>query len=246
MAIALVQSTKKVVTGVNNTTLAYGSNVTAGNLLCNAQSQFQAGAATITTPTDTLAHTYAGMVAEQSLVAGTIKLRSFYVENASGGADTVTFDMSGASTGDITVVVAEFSGALTAAALDQTSSATDSSGSSTAVNSGATAAIAQADEMVWGAMLHDSGSNLTITQGGGASLVQENEGGAANMPIATSYLIVAAIATYSATWTISSGAQWAAHVATFKAAGGGGGTNMPITLTGPGGGFAGQSRGWAA
>lgn len=213
MAIALVQSVKKVVTGVNNTTLAYPSSVTAGNLLCNTHGHWVSGSAlAITTPTDTLTHTYAGMVAEQTETFN--KLRSFYVANCSGGANTVTFDIAGASTGDITVVVAEFSGAATTTPLGVTSSAVTTGSSA---SSGTTAALDQADGMLWGALSH-SGADTTITETGGASLLQENEGGTADIPISTTYEITSDTTGQAATWTLGASRTYLAHVAFFKAA----------------------------
>lgn len=211
MAITRVQSTKKVVSGVNTTTLAFTSPLTAGNLLCVSHAHWNPNLVAISTPTDTLGNLYAPMTAEQG--TGAQRLRSFYVEDCAAGACTVTFDMAGATTGDLTVVIAEYSGVPISSSLDQTQVGT---GTGTAVSSGSTATTSQADELVWGAMAHD-GSNMALTETGSATLVQENEGGSADMPIATSERIVAAAAAYAATWTIGTSATWWAHVATFKA-----------------------------
>ena len=221
MAIALVQSVEKVVTGsTGSTTLAYASNLTAGNLLCVSQGHWQDTDEVITTPIDTLTHTYIGMVAEQNLGSGASfnSLRSFYVANCSGGANTVTFDSVGAEQTDITVVIAEFSGALTVSPLGVTSSGT---GTGTAVSSGTTATLDQATGMLWGAMIH-SGADTTIAETGGATLVQENEGGTSNMPIGVSYELTTATTAQAATWTVGASREWAAHVAFFKAAAAGG------------------------
>lgn len=221
MAITLVQSTKKVVTGVNNTTLAYGSNLTAGNFAINAQSHYCNPAASITTPTDTLSHVYAGAIAEQNTAGDTKgRQRTFYKENCSGGADTVTFDIVGTTTGDITVVIAEFSGMATSSSLDKT--ATGTALAATTHTSNATASTAQADEVLWGVFTHD-GANTTITEdtGGGWAIVQENEGGTANVPIAVEYRIVASISTYSAKWTTGAARDSWMQIITFKAAAGG-------------------------
>ena len=218
MAIALVQSVKKVVTGVNNTTLAYTSNLTAGNLALAAHAHFLSDS--ITTPTDTLAQTWVGAVAEQGGVEA-VRLRSFYVENCSGGADTVTFDMNGVGTGDLTVVLAEFSGAVTTTALGVTASGTGTT--TTGATSGSTGTLDQADGMLWGAIMHD-GADTTITQVDGATLVQENEGGSANMPIGTSDELTTATTAQSAIWDFGASRTYFAHVAFFKAAAAGGRT----------------------
>ena len=216
----LVQSTKKVVGGVNNTTLAYGSNVTLGNLLCNTHVHWQTTPAAITVPSDTLGHSYQSMTAELASASGSVRLRSFWVANASAGADTVNFDVNGTNTGDLTVVIAEFSDMATAFPLDQSATG---AGTSTAAVSAATPTTAQADELLWGAMTHTGTSNFTIdeTVGGtnGYSLVQENEGGAANMPIAVEYKTVSAVGTYTSSWTISVSIEFICHVTAFKAAG---------------------------
>jgi hypothetical protein len=224
MAIVLVQSAKRVITGVNNTTLAFPSNVTAGNLICVSHAHFTSPARTITTPVDTLTHTYVPMTAEQTK-DGEGKLRSYYVENCSGGANTVTFDIELATTGDITVVIAEFSGIVTSGALDKTQ--VDTGDLTTDATSEFTLETAQADELLWGAVIH-TGADTTIAETGDASLVQENEGGSSNMPLAVSYEIVAAISTYAATWTFGANRDYAAHIATFKAAAAAGGIAIPI------------------
>src|SRR5262249_39022826 len=105
--------------------------------------------------------------------------------------------------------------------------------------SGATGTRAQADEVLLGCMCHD-GTNRAITEGAGFTLLQEHEGGSANMPIGTEYWVVSSAGTDAATWTIGTGAvNSLARIATFKAAaGGGGGPTTPLgttmTLTGVG------------
>jgi hypothetical protein len=223
VAIVLVQSAITIVTGVNNTTLAFDVNLTAGNLICVSHSHFSSPARAITTPVDTLTHTYVPMTAEQAV--GDIKLRSFYVENCSGGANTVTFDIDNTTLGDLTVVIAEFSGIVTSGALDQTALF---GASGTPITSDLSGTTAQADELLWGAVAHD-GSDRTITPGASYTIVEENEGGSSNMPIAVEYQIVAATDEYEATWTFSNSAvNWLVHLATFKAAAAAGGIAIPV------------------
>ena len=216
MAIAIVQSTSKVVTGVNNTTLAYTSNLAAGNLLVVSQGHFINAVNVISTPVDTLTHTFTGVTAEQSIGTNN-KLRSFYAENSSAGADTVTFDIgTAAGNGDITCVVSEWSGALTSGSLDKTNTGTNTG---TAVSAGATGTLTQADEMIWAAVAH-SGNNTTITEDTGDSftMLQENEGGTSNFPIGTQYKIVSATTDTTPDFTLGASRTWIAHVGTFKAA----------------------------
>jgi hypothetical protein len=91
--------------------------------------------------------------------------------------------------------------------------------SGTAAATAATATTSQAEELLWGAVTH-GGSNLTIdeTVGGsnGYSLVQEHEGGSLDVPISVEDQTVAAVGTYTASWTLGTSVAWACHVATFQ------------------------------
>lgn len=228
MPPVLVQSTKKVVTGVNNTTLAYGSNLTAGNLAVVAHTHYVNPDAAITTPTDTLGQTFLPAATEQVLTLGAdaCRLNSFYKENGAAGADTVTFDIAGGSTGDITCVVAEFSGIVALGALG----ANDvGAGTGTAVESGAV--LATLGDLIWGAMTF-AGNTTTIdeTVGGtsGFALVQEDENGTSNMPISCEYKIDTA-GGFASQWTLGASREFACHVAVFKAAVAGASARMAIT-----------------
>jgi hypothetical protein len=232
MAIALVQSVDKVVTGVASTTLAFTSNVTAANLLVVSHAHWQGGTANINTPTDTLLHTYTGVTAQQAFGGGGVnnKLRSFYVENCSGGANTVTFAMS-TSTGDITCSVSEWSGAETSTALDKTNTATFSA--TTTGTAGATGVLTQADEMIYAAVAHD-GADTTITEDSadGFTIIQEAEGGTSDMNLATQYKIVSATTDTTPNWTFGASRTGAGHVGTFKATGGAPADQEPALIGG--------------
>lgn len=223
MALALVQSTKKVVTAVNNTTLAYASNVTAANLLCVTHTHYSNPSQLITTPVDTLTHTYTGMAAEQSIVFGAdaTKLRSFYVANCSGGANTVTFDIASTTTGDITCVIAEFSGVATTTPLETTNTGT---ATDTAVSGGSVTPAANG-ALLWGGMTFD-GATTTITEA--MTIVQENEAGSTSMPVGCEWKEQAVAAAEAATWTLGASRQYLAHTACFTAAAGGAAT--PVRL----------------
>ena len=210
-SIALVQSVDKVVTGVNNTTLAYASNVIAGNLLVNTHSGFFSGGNTISTPTDTLLHTYSQITAQQNGGEGGVnmQLKSFYTSNSSGGADTVTFDFASAGNGDITCVISEFSGAATSNVLGNTST---NSGTGTAAGSG-NVTTTEDGEMLWGAMNYN-GDNTTIAEAD--TIVQEHEGGTSDMPIGTQFQIVSPSGTASSDWTLGASRDWLAHAGAFK------------------------------
>lgn len=220
MPIVLVQSTKKIVTAVNNTTLAFGSPLTAGNLALATQAQFVDPANTLTTPTDTLTHTFAPVGADQVITVGigtaSIRLNSFYKENCLGGADTVTFDIGGVANGDISCAIAEASGMSKASSILNQTAANASNGS--AVATGTPGSTTQLSALVWGAMTH-SGATTSIdeTVGGtsGFQLVQEDENGSTNMPINVEYKIVNALGVYTGQWTLGAARDWACHVASF-------------------------------
>ena len=230
MAITLVQSTKKVATGLTaSTTQAFGSNVTAGSLLTLSQAFWKPGSLpTINTPTDTLGHTWTPMGAQLNMVEN--GLRSYYVANCSAGANTVTVGLSAyGANSDVTIVIAEWSGIATTTPLDQHAGTT---GTSTLPNGG-NITTTQADELLYSAMAHN-GINTSLSEEGGDGWVslQENEGGTSNMPIATAYEIVSSTTTQDNEWWMSGASnRWAAHNTSFKAAAGGGGTNYTITAS---------------
>lgn len=211
MAIAKVQSKSKSVGFVgNNTTLAFDSNVTAGNLLVVTHAHWGASGIAISTPTDTLGHTYLPVAAEQSAGGGLVRLRSFYVANCSGGANTVTFDAAGTDTVELAVVISEFSGVATSSPLDTTNVGT---GTGTAVSSGnVTPSVDNC--LLYGGMSDDS-NNVGITEEAGWTLIHE-EIPAGSIPVATAFKVQTTATAEDADWTLASSKEWIAHVGVFK------------------------------
>lgn len=202
MAIVLVQSVPKDIKGVNNTTLAFPSPVTAGNFLHIAIVTFQvAGGTTITTPSDTLAHSYQPVEAQQNNGVNQVHLRSWYVPNCSAGSNTVTADISGTDTGEITMIISEWSGIEDSSPLSGTpllagpvSTTTPSTGNITA---------ADPDCLLIG-VLNTSGVATTITPTGtGWATVQEYEGTNSSVTLSVTFKIQTAAVAEAATWTIS-------------------------------------------
>lgn len=213
--IALVQSATKNVSGVNNTTLAFPSNVTAGNMLHVAVVTFQSTAGTtITTPTDTLGHTYVATSAQQNGPGDFVHLRDFYVLNCSGGANTVTLDISGAGNGEISVVISEWSGVVTSSAISGTPQV--GSGFGADVSSGNTTP-AENNCLLIGCM-HLGGSPITITEEAGWTLVQKYEGGSNTVTLAVEFKLQTSAVAEDADWTSSVANDWLARVAAFKPA----------------------------
>lgn len=209
-AITLVQHTQSAVAVPGtSTTLAFGSNLTAGNLLV-LMCRLGANGTTMTT-TDTLGHTWVEAVNVDNAAGGR---RTFlrYVENCSGGANTITFTPSTSVT--FRIAIFEYSGLLTSGALDQ-KTATGATGNSTTANSG-NLTTTQADELLIG-FAERSTSTFVAT---GGFTIEEAVPAAPNSFLAAMDLIVSATGTYSCGATFASG-DWSAGLATFKAAGAG-------------------------
>jgi hypothetical protein len=111
--------------------LAYGSNVTAGNLLvCHVYANHG-----ISSVADSLTQTFTAAV---NLTDGsTYSVATFYYANTAGGADTVTVTFAGAIT-YASLQCSEYSGVQTSSPLDQTTSnnQTDPGTGTDAVTSG--------------------------------------------------------------------------------------------------------------
>lgn len=211
MAIAFVQSASKAVSGVNNTTLAFAGNVTAGNWLAASQGSFRSTAHTITTPIDTLGHTYLPMTAEQSV--SSVRGRSFYAENSSGGANTVTFDLSDTANGQFAVAIGEFSGVKTSSSLDTTNVG---NGTGTALSSGDVTPSA-GNALLYAAATASSNS-VDVTEEAGWTLMEKQIPAA--VPIFTEFKIQGSSpATEDADATAASNMSWIMHVAVFQEAG---------------------------
>lgn len=228
MAIALVQSTSKVVTGTASTTLAFGSNLGTGNFITTSQAGFAAGggspSAAPNTPTDTRGHTYQGARAAYAPINVSNQGRHFYVKSTTAGADTVTLGQ--AASGDFTMAIAEWSGGDATDPLGAAGEGNDNTGNGTAATAGTTGARANADELVLAWVSH-TGADTTIAEA--LSLLAENEGGSTSMPLGVQYRIETVVTATNPGWTLGASRTWFAQVVTFKAAaGGGGGAGVPF------------------
>lgn len=200
MAIANVQSTELISNGVTSTTLAYGSNVTAGNALVAVAHSFNS-ACNLTVDNDT--NVYQEGVNQTS---GLSSLRTDVAFNANGGATTVTIDPTG--TADIYFVISEWSGVDEGAGIDvgATGGAT---GTSTTPSAGTTGTLSMADSCVVAAVTH-AGTDTTITEDTTDSFtaLQENEGGSTNCPGAVEYKVVSATTAVDAGFTLGASNAW--------------------------------------
>ncbi|MFN8642759.1 MAG: hypothetical protein U0802_14310 [Candidatus Binatia bacterium] len=114
----------------------------------------------------------------------------------------------------------EFAGLLGSGALDQINSQVGNNG--TALTSGATPVTSQADELVFGAIGVEGPSTDTFTPGASfialAAAGTTGPPGASNVTINPEYRIVAATGAYAADGTGSTNRNWAATVASYRAA----------------------------
>lgn len=207
MAIALVQSARTIVTS-SNTAAASLTGVAAGNLMLVWAAVFP-GATLTATCTDNQGNTYAQSYIQNDTTTG-IMIFSYYAKNIVGGSVTVTVDPAGASS-DITLVIAEISGADTTAPADQVA---------TNRNNGTAPSVAVTTSTPgegYFAMVSHDGTNRTLTEAGGWTLINESEGGSSDMPISVIWQLAAA-GTVTASWTIGTGAvNWVAGQASFLA-----------------------------
>lgn len=191
----------------------YPSNVTAGNLLIVAAATLQAG--DTLTISDTLGHTYTALMS--TLTSGTLSARAWYVENCSGGANTVTIT-SGLGAGSDACIY-EVSGCATSSALDAVASASGG----TANGSSGNITVGGAGYL-FGFIANDTG-NITLDaplteQAVGSNNTRMDSGD----DTSTSSGSVDCSSTFGAR-------NWVALIANFLDAGGGGGTSSGPYLT---------------
>lgn len=226
MAITFVQEATPVADGSLQTSKQIAlTSVAAGSLLLLAVSTFsEAGSA-------------GGAVSDSSGDGWTLvrtsgssggRLHVWRRENASAGTHTLTFTPD--DNAAMTLVMSEWSGILTASALD--SNPVHATGTGTTATSTTSGTLAQADELVISFGTHESG-NIVLTNGniiGAASTrLQGIENGASFMPMMVEYRIVSATTDGTAVWTsASSVTNWRISLNSFKASA----TDVTVALTG--------------
>ena len=201
--------------GVGSLAVAFPGNVTAGSLMVLWISRDVTLGQTITSVTDNHSATWTLFTGTQVNNATSKTTGSMYYSlNAAGGATTVTVNLSAASE-YLRAVVAEYSGVLTTGAADvATGQTTTNTTAADNATSGATATLAQADELVVSGIL-DNGSNAALTAGTGYTrriLSAAPVGFKAFLEDKT----VAATTAVTGTWTGSVASTYICSVATFK------------------------------
>ena len=212
MALARIQSASGV-----NTTYASTVNATFSSTLTNPSLILVAFAADLettaaNTPTDTAGNTYVKAARLAATGNGT-DMEIWYALNTHATASNkVTVTDNGAGVDSI-VLIEEWTGAKTSGAFDKTAQAV---GSGTALDSGATATLSQAAELVWvmGINTLGTGNQLSLATGF-TNLTQNNVPGDINAGIA-SKVVSSTTAVHGLMTTASD--SWGCIVATFMQA----------------------------
>lgn len=206
-AITLVQKASSITSSSQNLAKALPSRVTAGNLIVVAVSgwpNLPAAAAV----TDSLRNTYS--------IAGTVLLSQgaysaiYYAKNVKGGTNTVTFRTTKPK-GQISMVVAEFSGVDTVSPLDK---AAGGVGAGTIPASG-TMTPGTAGELLIGSGTHN-GTTVTAAGEGFTMIAIPTEDSDSHQPLAMEYRVLDGTAPASAVFGLATGYPWTMNGALFK------------------------------
>jgi hypothetical protein len=156
--------------------------------------------------------------ASQAANANGITTEIWYAPNVSGAGTTVTINQASLLSA---AVVMEYSGVLSASSLDQTASAVNGGGNTTAAVTGTTATTTQANELWIGSIgLTSSGFNLTAPLNSFTSVANSassNGTATSNARVYALERLTNTTAVASSGGTISSSSQFAGAIATFKA-----------------------------
>lgn len=194
-------------------TLAYGSNVTAGSMLVAV---FRCGSANVTMAyTDTLGNSWSSAVSNNNPLDANTELDISYALNSGAGANTVNPGTSDDTCGTRRWIIMEYSGVATSSALDQTNSATFSA--ATSANSG-NITTTQNEEVAICGTQSSNNDNWTIS-----SPFTERQNGT---KVNAGDNVLATTQTLSCTATGSSDSGGIA-IASFKAPAAGGGSAPP-------------------
>ncbi len=208
-------SFEEVAGGVGSHPTSFAANVTAGSLLVLWISWDATSGQTVTGVADNHSATWTKATAASMHDATNNQSGSlYYLENAASGATTVTATFS-ANTTFIRVVVGEWDGVATTAALDQATVANATNTTATDnISSGATATLAQASELVISGALDDA-NNATFTGGTGYTR-RVISAATSGFDAALEDKTVSATTAVTGTWTGSVASRYICCVATFK------------------------------
>lgn len=221
MTQAFVQKTAKFSAAAANSVTSAGLNTTTGNQLIVTCASWRSGGATVTVTDSQGGGSWANSV---SVVDGgdagsraTIATK-LGITGAASNTATVT-SSSGASDTYFNGNLLEFSGTLSAAALDVTANSPHGAAGTTCTPT--TGSTAQADELVVACIsVSSSTANVNVNDPpSGYTSIGVNQDSNATIGYQASYKIVSAIAAQSATWTFNATTVGDVGViATYKAA----------------------------
>jgi hypothetical protein len=203
--IALVQANAAQGSSVKSLSVAFPISNTVGNLII-AFVRMSTSTQTVALA-DSAGNPYIEAVGQLQTSDGS-QSHLFYAKNILGAPNTVTATFSSTNSHPW-LAVFEYRGLNTSSPLDQTSHAL---GSSTTPNSGVTPTTSSATELVFSGLQLAYNYQGTETAGSGYTLVQSDTG---SSPASTESMVVTTKGSYSATYTLSSSANWSALVATF-------------------------------
>jgi hypothetical protein len=216
MALARVQASS----GVNTTfassvqSAAFASPLTNGSIILVA---WEGDGVTSTnvanTPTDTAGNTYVRV--SSTLENATFDLEVWYTLNThTTAANKVTITDTGAGIDSI-IAVEEWTGAASVTPVDQQTSATSGASPSTALNSGATSATTNANDLIWVAgAAAISGNHLSLA--GSFTNLTQNSTTFSNLGIASQ--VVSTTGAQTGVMTVSSSSSWCCAVVAIKEA----------------------------
>jgi hypothetical protein len=215
MSAAHVKSAVGVSASSAAPTLAFGSNVAAGNLICGFI-QWDADTVTLNSVTDSLGNTYT--LRNNPVTNAAKRSAMFYAPNILGGACTLTFTFSGATTS--AQVIHEASGLDTSAPFDGSAMQSQDNVSGTDAATSTAVVTTASGDYIFGATSEWAIGGV-VSEGTGFTVA----GAGTNAPggkIVGEYLIQGAAGSIAATFTIPGGGYTFTGVMAFKAAAGGG------------------------
>ena len=219
--IALVQSGAGGGSGVGSLSVAFPSGNAAGNLII-AFVRMSTSSQTVTI-TDRTGNVYTDAVAQAQTTDGH-QVHVFFAKNVAGGPNTVTATFS-ASNNHPWLAIYEYRGLSATSPLDRTARA---QGTSTMASSGATAATAAPNELLFAATGMPASYTGTATAGAGYAMQRQDT---STSRAATATGVTSSAGSYSGTFSLSASTNWSAVFATFAAASSPTTSTLPSTST---------------
>jgi len=223
MPIALVQTKQGDGGGYTNTNVqAFGSNVTAGNLIVLSITA-SATTNTIDSLVDSLGNTYI-LIDEED--GGDRTTWLYYAKNIAGGANTITVTYGTGQYTDSIIIAREYSGLDITTPLDVSKSDNSTTNYVNSHSTGASTATTQADELVVVAVGSSGGSSPVFTAGSGYGNLATQSGSSSGIYAGMMDKVVSATGAQTGIFDSTGYVRSQTLLATFKQA------STPATNTG--------------